>query len=153
MPRARSRSQVLVVVRHLREQLVGDLRDQLRLPGPHHRRDADRIFPLRGPPLLQLAGDGLLVGVRVDHRQPPHRAVRLREVHDGPGPQVGEGEPGHPLQDRLEVERFGEVPAGIGQEGPARPRVGRGVTRRRDRSPSLRLAFVPALGGLVLRRP
>gem|GEM_PF-5122103 len=105
-----------------REHLVGHLRDQLRVPGAQHARDAVGLVGRQQVALVQPARDGLLRGVDVGHGDRAGGATVLREVHPAAVAEGRDQQPGDPVEGVLEVERRGDLSAGLAQD--ALPRLG-----------------------------
>ncbi len=97
------------------EHLVGDLVDQLGLPGQRHRASAAGAGGVRGVALVQRDGQLDLAGVDVGDGQPVHPPV----THDVDGTPVGEGghrQSRHPLDRDVEVEAARQLDGGLGEE-------------------------------------
>ena len=111
-------AQLLGVAGPGHEHLVGDLVDELGLPGSRHGAGAGGAGRVGGPALLQGPGQLDLLRVDVGDRQPVHPSV-ADDVDGAPVGEGGHGQSGHPVDGHLEVEAARELDGGLREEGQA----------------------------------
>ena len=109
------------VLSRLRQQLVGDFRIDLRASRPDHFGNPNLGSLVLRVALVQLVGDSYLGGVDVLDGKRSHPAVLVTDVHRAPVGQRdpadrGDGQPRHPLEGCLVVERGTQDRPGLGQE-------------------------------------
>ena len=98
------------------EQLVGDFREQVRLPGPHGGGDADGEVGVHVGPAEQPRHDVGLVAVGVDDGQTVQPAPGLDDVDAAPVGQLGHHQLGQASEGGGAVVGIREDPAHLDQE-------------------------------------
>ena len=105
----------LIVGRRRGQQLLGDLRMELRHARSNHGGGSNRRIGVGRMTPLKLAGQLDLRRVCVRHRDRPDLSVG-QQVDGAPVGQSRDGEGGQPLERRLDVQGLGQQLAGPGEE-------------------------------------
>ena len=105
----------LIIGRRGRQQLLGELRMELRHARSNHGRGADRRIGVGRVTPLKLAGQLDLRRVCVRHRDRLDLSVG-EQVDGAPVGQARDGEGSQPLERRLDVQGLGQQLAGSGEE-------------------------------------
>jgi len=112
---------MLIVLRDGGQQLVGDLRVDLRMPGSDDFRDADGITRADGEPLQQLPNKANPLGVDMRECDRLDPASLAGEIDAAPVRQARNGQLRNLRQGALVVEGRGQQGGRLGQERYRRP--------------------------------
>jgi hypothetical protein len=119
---AAEHGEVLRVPGRGHQHRVRDLGLQVGHARPDHLRRAHGRGRVERVPAVELARVGEQLGVGGLDRDPLDRAVVAQQLDEAPVRQPGDRELGDQPQRRLEVQRSGQEPAGLGERVGAAPR-------------------------------